>query len=707
MLGQGTPGILTTAEISFQEEKYEDAVISFRKLVEKYPRNEYYKFMLGNSYFKQGTNYASAIFYLRKYLKGSDTEHILETQFLLGNSLLRSNQVDESIDAFKEISDQSSIDPESGLSAKRLLEMANNAKKAMNDPTQLGVMNLTGSFNSEENDINPVVNANNSTVYLSSTRVDKDIQVVGKKDLDIFSVTLNQKNEKWGAAKNVGFPFNSDVDDIIAGMSLAEDEIYFFRKGKLYLTKLLAGYWAEPQVLNEYINNKIVVSNVSLSYDNQTLYFSSNRPGGLGGADIYKSPRMEDGTWGKPLNLGPVVNSQYDEISPFILSDNLTLYFCSKGHTSIGGFDVFRVILRGENARIPNNMGFPINSTSDDYNISSTSDGKIGYFTSNRVGGNGGHDIYKMQLPLENIPLTLVKGSIKTKDGGELMKVRIKIIDKDTKDDVKYVYNPNVTSGRYLMIFPPGKNYKMLVEAENYQPYEFNLMIPDQTYFYQLSQTITLEPKKIAKNKAKGITVKNNFYDPLTGGNVIMATRDSILLSLIERIIQKTDSIALAGLKDMTYDGQDVNEDKIRYEPLLDLIEEIINHEDVTTLNNLDLITARSDVEEKDFKIYFTSGNTELDAEAVKQLNKVCDLLNSGAYTKLYIFGHSDNQGSIESKMQISKDRAYAVSDFLTPCRGSKIQVTISKHGSHIPIASNDDEKGRRLNRRVEIKLGR
>ncbi|MCI5055727.1 MAG: OmpA family protein, partial [Flavobacteriales bacterium] len=280
------------------------------------------------------------------------------------------------------------------------------------------------------------------------------------------------------------------------------------------------------------------------------------------------------------------------------------------------------------------------------------------------------------------------------------------VIDKDTEDDVKYVYNPNMTSGRYLMIFPPGKNYKMLVEAENYQPYEFNLMIPDQTYFYQLSQTITLEPKKIMKNKANGITVKNNFYDPSTGGNVIMATRDSILLSLIERIIQKTDSIALAGLTDMTYQGQDINEEKIRYEPLLDLIEEIINHEDVTTFNNLDLITTNGNIEEQDFKIYFESGGTELNPAALNEVNKVCTNLSSGNYSKLYIFGHSDNQGTLEKNMQLSKDRAYKVYEFLKECMDSKVKVTISKHGSHIPIASNADEKGRRLNRRVEIKLG-
>ena len=146
----------------------------------------------------------------------------------------------------------------------------------------------------------------------------------------------------------------------------------------------LRGISFDPQKLN--INTKYIETSPCLSPDGNTLYFASNRPGGLGGKDIWASERLSNGNWSEPVNLGSKINSKEDEESPFLMADGATLYFSSKGHNSYGGYDVFTTTQNDEGLwSAPENLESPVNTTSDDYYFITDSYGANAYYSSDKA----------------------------------------------------------------------------------------------------------------------------------------------------------------------------------------------------------------------------------------------------------------------------------------------------------------------------------
>jgi outer membrane protein OmpA-like peptidoglycan-associated protein/YHS domain-containing protein len=367
--------------------------------------------------------------------------------------------------------------------------------------------------------------------------------------------------------------------------------------------------------LPDIINSPYNETSISVSPDGRTYYFSSNRPGGYGGKDIYRAIMDDNNNWSIIENLGPSVNTEFDEDAPFIHPDGKTLYFSSKGHNSMGGYDIFYTTNISKNEwKYPTNMGAPINTPSDDIGFVISADGNSAYFTSSKNSLTK-YDIYKAILH-KTIPLTLVKGTILGGQPPKPIKARIRVIDKETQQIIKYVYNPNPKTGKYLMIFPPNKNYEMLIEAEGYLPQLVNIFVPNQTYFYELYQEIFLKQIKInEKDTAIGqqIRISNIFYDIYN-----TAITDSILyaeeqkrkehndklLKLIENIIVETDSLNLSGIQISNADEEKISKDKImaqRYNRLIENIETAIEKTDSTFLKILDANAIYNSVTDKTF----------------------------------------------------------------------------------------------------------
>ena len=153
------------------------------------------------------------------------------------------------------------------------------------------------------------------------------------------------------------------------------------------------------------INTSANESHACISDDGLTLYFTSNREGGYGGYDIYKSEIDSKGKWGPAVNLGPEINTIFDETTPFITEDGKTLYFSSKGHFNIGGFDIFSAKKNGDSWSKPENLGFPFNTTDDDIFFFPLKNGSIAYYSKYKETGYGENDIFKIQIfERENIP---------------------------------------------------------------------------------------------------------------------------------------------------------------------------------------------------------------------------------------------------------------------------------------------------------------
>ncbi|MFH2140855.1 MAG: OmpA family protein, partial [Bacteroidota bacterium] len=366
--------------------------------------------------------------------------------------------------------------------------------------------------------------------------------------------------------------------------------------------------------LSDKINSAFWEGRCSISPNGRELYFSSSRPCGYGGKDLYKVTQNDLGNWNEAVNLGSSVNTKYDEDAPFIHPDNQTLYFSSNGHNTIGGYDIFKSHFNYVDNKWsdPQNMGHPINTTGDDINFVLSADGKFGYFASSQKSKYGTYDIYKLNLN-RTIPLTLVKGIITSGDPPKPLKANIRVFDVEKNERVKYIYNPNPESGKYLMIFPPGKNYNMVIEAENFLPHILNIYIPEQNYFYELFQEINMTPislNSIGKVIGEEISVKNLFYDIYKAGYLdsVYTPDDTTikkdytkLLQLIEELIEKTDSIGLEkldkysrGVIDESSEIRSVVTDK-SYAVLLNKIEMAIELSDSISLEKLNEQTIYED----------------------------------------------------------------------------------------------------------------
>ena len=286
------------------------------------------------------------------------------------------------------------------IDAKRCIEMCNNAKKYI--PTNNSQPEKIANSKDNIFDSGIVRYVSPDIHSMIFTTVSKtDLQLFDNVDImNIYISNYDEQSKKWLKPEKMIIN-ESEVTAIVP----EKQTVFIGRKSKrgdvdLYFTSYKNGKWTEMQKLESPINDpKSNETNACLSADGTTLYFISDRFGGFGGKDIYKSTRKEDGTWGTPQNLGAKVNTIYDEESPFILPDAVTLYFSSKGHDSMGGYDIFNTTQNEDGfwGEIEN-MGYPINTVEDDVFFFLTKDETKAFYSSAKKDGNGKTDIYQINL---------------------------------------------------------------------------------------------------------------------------------------------------------------------------------------------------------------------------------------------------------------------------------------------------------------------
>ena len=352
-------------------------------------------------------------------------------------------------------------------------------KEMINNKTDIEITNPGTSINSENPEYAPVINAIGTSIYYTSRRSDTK---GGGKDVgdryfeDIYSSQFD--NKEWDVAVNAGSPINSKEHDAVVAISADGSFMILYRtdiytgEGDLYFSEKKGTEWTVPVKLGMNINSPSDESSASISLDMQTLYFSSNRNGGYGGMDLYKSTRKKSGVWGAAQNLGPKINTTYDEDSPFIYADGKTLYFSSKGNEkNMGGFDIFKSKLNDSDTwSEPANLGYPVNSPSDDLFFVLSADGKQGFFSSSRKGTLGFQDIFIANLKSDSSNLTLFKGTV-LDDQEKPLKAKIIVYEKNTGTVVGR-YNSNEENGDFLVVFSSHKEFKIQFNYSNLQSIE-------------------------------------------------------------------------------------------------------------------------------------------------------------------------------------------------------------------------------------------
>jgi outer membrane protein OmpA-like peptidoglycan-associated protein len=434
----------------------------------------------------------------------------------LGKAYMENEEAEQALVAFNKHLALFRADAKAKTEAEMYIRTASTAHKLMKQPRNVQVRRLGSSVNTEQTEYNPVVSADEAVMAFTALRpTDGRSRTAGKLAEEIM-IAYNHSGA-WSVPEPV--TVQTDNNYGTAGISSDGQEMLVFigdrRNGSLYLIRKETSGWSRPQALGSNINSGYLETTASLTPDGNTLYFASNRPGGHGGLDIWKSQRQTDGSWGRPVNLGPTINTRDDEDAPYIHPNQHILFFSSTGHSGMGGSDIFKSTLADGAWSRPVNMGYPVNTPANDGYFSLIADGSRGYFSSDRKGGAGGHDIYMMDMPedFETIPLTMIKGRILDADSGKPIPTRISMIDNATGDKIDYVYHPSHETGDYLVILPPNKNYDMIIESDGFLPYTLNIDIPNQTSFYELYQKINLKTiTQFDVIVGQEVEVKNAFF---------------------------------------------------------------------------------------------------------------------------------------------------------------------------------------------------
>lgn len=492
-----------------------------------------------------------------------------------------------------------------------------NAKNMFFDSTRATVTNLGQPINTEHAEYSPVISTDEAVLIFTSRRPGNEGGLLDENEIpskygtyheDIYISKIDSFAE-WSKPQQISSNINTTAHEASVGLSPDGSELFIYRSGKdepgnIYSSYLEGMEWTIPEPVKKNINSNFKEGRVSVTADGTEIYFSSDRPGGYGKSDIYKVKLIGDNYWSKPINLGPAINTPNDEEAPFIHPDGKTLYFSSNGHLSMGGVDIFKALLDNDEWGNVENLGYPINTVDDDKNFVLSANGQRGYYASNRFGGYGKEDIYQIDMPESNIKLTMVKGIILGGDSLKPVQAKIRVIDKAVGKTVKYVYDPNPKTGKYLMIFPPGRNYTMIIDAEGYLPNPINIYVPNQTRFYELFQEITLQPVKGIDDSTIGheISVKN-FFEPSDKGaenedklkdlqTKLAISKDKQneksydpLIDMIFESINTQDSVGIYKINDRAKELDTI----ARKDPLRDLIDELLEKEDTIDLSEIEV----------------------------------------------------------------------------------------------------------------------
>jgi hypothetical protein len=358
-------------------------------------------------------------------------------------------------------------------------------------------------INTEYPAYSPVISIDENALFFTSRRLRADSSNFTLTDNetggyyeDIYVSYKNREGE-WQEAELLNI--NTNVHSATVNVSPDGQTLYIYQDeggdGDIYESKLVGETWTEPVKMGESINSTAWETHIAVTADGQTAYFISNRKGGEGGRDIWRTRILPNGEWGKPENLGPTLNTPYDEDAVFISPDERTLYFSSEGHTSIGGFDVFYSFLQEDGTwGEPENLGYPINTTDNDVFFVISADGKRGYFSSVRDEGYGEKDIYIISLPEpQAVQLALLKGVIIPAEG-EKLPDNLTVMVTNLGTGESSVFTPRARDGSFVAILPPCYDYEVeYLIGDNRVGTDAFKIDCDQTY-QEVEKELTLSP---------------------------------------------------------------------------------------------------------------------------------------------------------------------------------------------------------------------
>lgn len=622
-------------------------------------------------------NFLAADMYLRTIFKDRAVKHLVriynqepeyrfDLEYWIGRSYHYGLQFDKAMDFFQrykaKLSQKSNYQGRDKIpldEVERRIAHCENGKKFVSNPGNYSIVNIGREINSEYDDYGPVMNEREDEIVFTTRRLEgnlnQNVYEDNKPWEDIFTSTKD-KDGKWSYAKNIGPPVSTPTHNSTLALSAGGDQLFVYTdeigNGDILLSvRQSDGTWSEPAPLPGIINSESFTENgATISKDGKMMVFVSNRPGGRGGSDLYMATKDSKGQWSKVRNLGPAVNTSFDEEGPFIDYDGVTLFFSSEGHNGMGGHDVYKTTYNPETEEwsAPLNLGYPINTPDHDLYFIASRDSKRGYYSSFREDGQGYQDIYMITIP---------EGLKKTQP----------VVAEAEKPPVK-----KDTATQIITKTPPEK--EPFQPKNEIVPLRYVVNVIDGQSRTPLTAKVSLQGSK-DNVIVRSSTPRNGVYEFFISSG---APKDYRLSVELEGYVFRNENVRIQGAG---------SEEK----------------EITRTIEMRKLAVGVTSILRN---IYFDFDKWTFKTESYAELNKLESMLQQNGSIKVEIGGHTDAVGSLNYNLFLSRKRAEAVKDYLVRKGVDARRIKAAGYGKSKPLASNDDEdEGRELNRRVEFKV--
>ena len=627
---------------------FREALVHYLKAQEFNPNNARLNYKIGVSYVNSSTPSKAIPYLLRaKSLQENVAPDIL---YQLGLAYQSNYEFDKAANSFRRY--RATLAPHEirrlTTTIDRRIAECKVGNELMADTVRAFIDNVGPNINSAYSDYSPQITADLSMMYFTSKRPSRYSRKKDRFGEYVENVWVSRREgSNWSPAEDIGRPINSRHNTATIGITADGQKMFTYfgkRGGDVMYTELRGDSWTKPRYFRP-IRSRGHESAASFSHDGRTVYFASSNTDGVknyGQHDIFKCTLDARGRWSDPINLGPTINTPYDEVDVFMHPDGRTLYFSSDGHNTMGGYDVFKTELQEDGTwSTPVNLGYPINTPGDERFFVLAGSGTVGYYSSSREGGFGRHDIYEitflgpekeLKMMTENLliasqsqavrqnvvieqavdirtsRLTIVKGVVSDAfaETPTFLGADIEITDNHTGKIISTLRS-NSSTGQYLIPLPSGKNYGIAVKKDGYLFHSENFDIPEASDYQE------------------------------------------IILNVRLMKIQKDSRIVLRN-------------------------------------------------------VFFETGSAKLDPKSYAELDNLIRIMQDNSNMIIEIGGHTDNVGTHQFNQRLSEARAQSVVNYISrSIPMSRLQF--KGYAFDQPVADNATAAGRALNRRVEFRI--
>lgn len=645
------------------------------------PTNKDFNFKTGRCYYHT-VDKNKSLNYFKIAEANSDPSE--ELDFYLGRAYHFNNRFDEAIKYYEKFrQDLINLNKTTDSRYKeveRYIENCEVGKQLIKDSVTLEIVNIGEVINSEYPEYGPIIPADESFMIFTSRRennVSTEQDSDGRYHEDMYISYKNDKGE-WQKPQNLGFGVNSFGHDAGIGLSSDGSQLLIYKSnngGDIYISDHSEDGWTIPAPLSGEVNTAGFESSACFTADSKHIYFTSEREGGYGGSDIYKAELLQDGTWGNIVNLGPVINTSYDEDAPQIHSESKTLFFSSRGHNSMGGFDIFSSQYDEETKSwLPvKNIGYPINTADEDIYFILAANGTKAYFSSYRSNTFGEVDIYILMRPSSS-PASLLFRVKLSDDGSEREPIPARILLSDRETGIaESIVTEDISNSNLTFHMEFEKDYDLIIEAEGFARSTYPVRVAHRADIFEYVMNVNLQK--------------------LEPSNIVIHL-DHESEELIDRVI----------INDKEIFREELHPEK-------EVVQEDLEPDKEVTPKDMEPEVEPAKISTGDIKKTFVPGvlqfdfdNNTLNRDAIDKLNQLADYLK-GSNANVKISGYTDTYGPEDYNLFLSKKRAKSAYDYLAKEGIKQEQLSYQGYGEANPIADNSTLVSRKLNRRVEFDI--